>query len=179
MIRRDDLIEIGVYNKPHGINGEISASFDYDIDIISANDCFISNINGIFVPFFAENIRAKSSSTVLLKIDGMDDENSVKLLVNKKIYALKSSFKESCENAYDEDSDELPLDFFIGFTINNDDNATLGVITDVDCSTENYLFIVNHNESDVFIPAADDLITDIDIENKTITMNLPEGILNL
>ena len=24
MITRDELIEIGVYNKPHGVNGEIS-----------------------------------------------------------------------------------------------------------------------------------------------------------
>lgn len=177
MILREDIIEIGVYNKPHGINGEISASFDYDIDIIKDIECFISNINGIFVPFFAENIRAKSKDSVLLKIEGLDNENSVKLLVNNTIYALKSTFKTSQETT--EDTDELPLDYFIGFTIIEEKDGIIGEIIDVDYSTENLLFIVNHKNEQVFIPATDDFIIDIDLENKSLTMNLPLGILDI
>lgn len=178
MICREDLIEIGVYNKPHGINGEISATFDYDIDVISSYNCFISDVNGIFVPFFAENIRPKSNETVLLKIEGMDDEKSVKLLVNRKIYAMKSSFKEA-RDSFDENSDEISIDYFIGFNIHNDENEFIGKIIDVDCSTENYLFVVEHEDSDILIPATDDFITDIDFEQKILTMNLPKGILDI
>lgn len=178
MIFREDLIEIGVYNKPHGINGEISATFDYDIDIISSYNCFISEINGIFVPFFAENIRPKSNETLLLKIEGINDDKSVKLLVNHKIYAMKSSFKDA-RNAFDENSDEISIDYFIGFKINNNEKDVIGKIIDVDCSTENYLFVVECKDSNILIPATDDFIIDIDFDKKILTMCLPEGILDI
>ncbi len=177
MIRREDIIEIGVYNKPHGINGEISATFDYDIDIIKDINCFITDINGIYVPFFAENLRTKSNSTVLLKIEGLDDEVSVKKLVNNKIYTLKSSFQHSHEVS--DETEELPLDYFIGFTISEEKEGIIGNILDVDCSTENFLFIVNNHDKQVFIPATDDFIVDIDLDCKTITMCLPMGILEI
>ena len=175
MITRDEIIEIGSFNKPHGFNGEISATFDYDIDVISDIECFITDVNGIFVPFFAETIRAKNNSTALIKLDGIDDDKGVKFLVNHTIYAQKASFKPA-QIDVDADSDELPLDFFIGFTINTTDGTSIGEITDVDCATENYLFIVNKN---VFVPATDDFITDIDFENKILEMDLPEGIFDL
>lgn len=178
MIKREDLIEIGVYNKPHGINGEISATFDYDLGTISDVDCFISEINGIFVPFFAENKRAKNDSTALLKIEGLDDEESVKKLVNHVIYTIKSNCNFSQELS--ENNDELPLDYFIGFSIiENESKQKLGKIVDVDCSTENYLFIIEYKENKVFIPATDDFITDIDLDKKILIMSLPIGILEI
>ena len=41
MIRRDELIQIGQFNKPHGIEGEITASVNYDFDDLSAFSCLI------------------------------------------------------------------------------------------------------------------------------------------
>ena len=32
MITRDELVEIGIFNKPHGVEGEISATFDCDAE---------------------------------------------------------------------------------------------------------------------------------------------------
>lgn len=180
MINRDDIIEVGSYNKPHGINGEISATFNYDLDVIAEQECFISEINGIFVPFFADGKRQKGNSTLLLKINGFDNEDSVKLLVNKKIYVRKDRFS-SLADLLVEDEDELPLDYFIGFTLLNedDDDSEVGTIIDVDTATENYLFIVETENGEVMIPANEDFIMDIDIEDKTITMSLPEGLFDI
>lgn len=180
MITREELIEIGIYNKPHGIGGEISATFDYDSNLIADLNCLISNINGIYVPFFIDDMRAKNNSTVLLKIDGIDNEKDAKLLVNKKIYAQKSLFKELCDEIqYDENSEELPLDYFIGFTLKNDDGEIIGTITDVDCTTENYLFIIEQGENNLLIPAADDLIMEMDIKERILIMSIPEGLLHI
>ena len=177
MIRREELIEIGNYNKTHGINGEISATFDYDINIIKELDCFISEINGIYVPFFTENIRQKTNNTLLMKISDLNDDESVKKLVNHTIYAHKKHFIIPAE--IDDDSDEIPLDFFIGFIIENTMKERIGKIIDVDCSTENYLFEVDYINSSVLIPANDDFIINIDFENEILTMSLPEGLLEI
>ena len=55
----------------------------------------------------------------------------------------------------------------------------LGEVTDVDTSTVNTLFIIDHNGEELLIPAQEEFITDIDHEHRVITVSLPEGLLNL
>lgn len=57
MITADQLIEIGRYNKAHGINGEISATFDCDTMAVGELSALVSPMDGIFVPFFVNGIR--------------------------------------------------------------------------------------------------------------------------
>ncbi len=68
MITRDELIEIGTFNKPHGVDGEISATFDCDCDTANEFSCFVCEIDGIYVPFFADSLRGKGTMTLLLKL---------------------------------------------------------------------------------------------------------------
>ncbi len=170
MITADQLIEIGRYNKAHGINGEISATFDCDTMAVGELSALVSPMDGIFVPFFVNGIRPKNNDTLLLKIDGISNETQAKRLVNCHIYALAEEMPEQ---------DEVYCDFFIGFTITDTDGNTIGTITDVDDSTENALFVVENEGKTVYIPISEDFITEIDEQGKTIEMDLPEGILDL
>ena len=54
MIKRDELIKIGVFNKPHGVQGELA--FTFTDDIFDRSECpyVVCEIDGIFVPFFIE-----------------------------------------------------------------------------------------------------------------------------
>ncbi|WP_407405780.1 ribosome maturation factor RimM [Sodaliphilus sp.] len=177
MILRDDILCIGRYNKPHGVNGEISASLDVDFEFLRNFSCLISEIDGIYVPFFVEYSRAKSAVSALITIDGITNEREATLLVNKDIYVRKDEY-ESISS--DEDCDEMPIDYFIGFTLYSQEGARVGEIIDVDDATENVLFIVETPEGDeVDIPAADELVTDIDMDGESITMSLPEGLLDI
>ena len=63
MITADQLIEIGRYNKAHGINGEISATFDCDTMAVGELSALVSPMDGIFVPFFVNGIRPKNNET--------------------------------------------------------------------------------------------------------------------
>lgn len=50
MIKREDVYKIGVFNKPHGIHGELSFTFTDDIfDRVEA-EYLICLLDGIFVP---------------------------------------------------------------------------------------------------------------------------------
>ena len=94
MITADQLIEIGRYNKAHGINGEISATFDCDTMAVGELSALVSPMDGIFVPFFVNGIRPKNNDTLLLKIDGISNETQAKRLVNCPIYALAEEMPE-------------------------------------------------------------------------------------
>lgn len=175
MITRNEIIEIGTFNKSHGVEGEISATFDCDVEAAGMFRCLICDMDGIFVPFFPEYTREKSSTSVIVKIDGIDSAESVRILVNKRIYVLKSEYSKFSE---EEDYDDYPVDFFIGFTV-EDETGLIGTITAVEDSTDNVLFIVSNGTSRVYVPAVDDFIEDINIEKKTITMSLPEGLVDM
>ena len=51
MITSDQLTEIGRLGKPHGINGEINAYLDVDVDT-DVMHRIVLLIDGIYVPFF-------------------------------------------------------------------------------------------------------------------------------
>ena len=79
------------------------------------------------------------------------------------------------------DIDGILVPFFIeaivGFDIIDASTArTIGKIAAVDDSTINILFEL---EDGKLIPASEELITDVDKHQKTITIDLPQGILEL
>ena len=55
----------------------------------------------------------------------------------------------------------------------------IGKVIDVDDSTINTLFIIEHDGNELLIPAQEDLIVDLNRETKTITMDLPNGLLTI
>ena len=176
MIVRDELILIGHYNKPHGVAGEISATVDVDARVLQALSCLVSDVDGIYVPFFVNACRPKSSETVLLTIDGINNEREAARLVNHDIYALKREFRRESEDA---DADGYPLDFFIGYELRDVDGTSLGQIIDVDEQTENAIFIIDHNGAELMVPATDDLIVEFDLDKKLMVMDVPDGLLDL
>ncbi|MDE6652087.1 MAG: ribosome maturation factor RimM [Paramuribaculum sp.] len=172
MIKLSDITEIGVFLKPHGIKGEIAAELDIESDEVSSLTCIICNMEGIFVPFFIDSVRSKGNDTVLLTLDGISDEKQASTFTGKKIYA------KADEVSFSEEDDGLYVTDMSGYTIFSPDGNEIGLIESVDSSTANILFIVKTPDKDtIFIPAAEEFIQSLDIERKTIVMDLPEGLI--
>ena len=176
MITREELIAIGHYNKPHGLAGELSATLDVDADVLSSLSCLVSEVDGIFVPFFVNACRAKSAETVLITIDGISSEHEAAILVNHDIYALKREYSAASDNA---DADGYPLDYFIGYQLRDNDGTPVGIITDVDEQTENAIFIITRGDTEFMVPANDDLIVEFDTDKREMVMDLPQGLIDL
>ncbi len=173
MITRDEIIAIGKFNKTHGINGEISATINAPVSILRNCSCLVCDIDGIFVPFFIKEFRSRSQETFLLTIDDINNEQDAAMLVNKDIYVKRNDYGETLE-----DEDEVPLDYFIGFTAIVNGNA--GTIVEINDSTANVLFVIETaDEKSILIPAVEDFITDFDLVNKKINMEVPDELLDL
>lgn len=174
MIDRDRLISIGEILKPHGINGEVSATIDSDADAERLN-CIFMSVDGLFVPFFVEGVRRRGAEGVLLTIDGIDNEVKAKSLSRKEIYILDD---DSAAPARD-DSDGFYAEDLIGFEIMLEDGERVGEITAVDDITANVLFVVERPDgSESLIPVAEEFILSLDPETRKLTMKLPDGLLN-
>lgn len=178
MIKSQQLTCIGTLLKPHGIKGEIVAELDFEIDL-STLRCVVLDIDGIYVPFFLGAIRRRSVNSSLISIDGIADERQAKYLCGKDLFALT---EELPSEVADEIEDGFYLSDLIGYKLIDQKLGMIGEIHDFDDSTENYLLLVSplsNNEATVYIPFAEEFITNINDETNEIEMNLPEGLVEL
>lgn len=173
MITEKELIKIGTIAKPHGIKGEMTASLDYDIDLAELQ-CIVVPVEGIFVPFFINGVRPKSTDNVILSIDGINDETEAKELCGNPYYALLSDV--DIDNGIDEEGGYVSD--FVGYDLFDGEDNFIGRITDFDDSTDNVLFHVTSADGKVIlIPVAAELFEQIDSENHRVVMTLPEGLI--
>lgn len=172
MIKREEVYKIGIFNKPHGIHGELQFTFSDDIfDRVEA-EYIICLLDGILVPFFIEEYRFRSDTTALMKLEGIDTAERARMFTNVEVYFPIKHAKQVAP-------DELTWNYFVGFRMEEIHHGHLGEVTDVDDSTLNTLFIVDRQGEELLIPAQEDFIVDIDQQHKVITVDLPQGLLNL
>ncbi len=176
MILRTEITEAGVFNKPHGIKGEISATLDFDIDLAHVK-CIVMEVDGIFVPFFISSVRPKTSETCLITIDGIDSEQKARALTGKPFYVLDSDIPED-DDADDEEG--FYVADLVGYTLVDSEAGTVGEITDYNDATSNLLLIVTTPDGgEVYVPVADEYIDEIDPDTNIIYTTLPSGIIDL
>ncbi|MDD3038393.1 ribosome maturation factor RimM [Bacteroides sp.] len=172
MIKKEEVYKIGIFNKPHGIHGELQFTFTDDIFDRADCDYLICLLDGIFVPFFIEEYRFRSDSTALVKLEGVDTAERARIFTNIDVYF-------PVEYVGEVEAGELSWDFFVGFRMEDVHHGLLGEVVEVDTTTVNTLFVVEQEGEEFLVPAQEEFILGIDQEQKLITVELPEGLLNL
>jgi 16S rRNA processing protein RimM len=169
MIKEEEVYKIGKLGKTHGVKGEISFLFDDDVfDRVDA-DYLVLMIDGILVPFFMEEYRFRSDTTAIVKFCDIDTQERVRELTGCDVWFPRA--------LADSDDNTITWAAIVGFDIiDANSGKPVGRIASVDDTTLNILFCL---EDGRLIPASEDLITGIDKENRTITINIPEGLLDL
>ena len=168
MIKEEEVYQIGRLGKTHGVRGEVSFLFDDDVFDRTDADYLILRVDGILVPFFIEEYRFKSDANAIMKFEGLDTQERARELTGSDVYFPRSLA---------EGDDSISWSVLVGFDIlEAQSGKTIGRITSIDDSTLNILFCLDDGR---LIPASDDLITAIDQQARTITMHIPEGLLEL
>lgn len=172
MIPISSVFPIGQVIKPHGVHGEMSFSFTSDVFDRVHVPYFIVEMDGILVPFFLKQYRLRSNTTGLLTLDGIDTDEQAREFAGLTVY-LPKTYLDKVEDT------EIELDYFAGFTLVDAEKGVLGVISEVDQTTENVLFVVRTEQSERLIPASEEYIEKIDHQNKLMYVTLPEGLLDI
>ncbi len=151
--------EIGKIVNTFGIKGEVKI-FPYVDYFLNLKNFYIDNTK-----FEIEKIR-NQKNVVIAKIKGIDDINEVENLKGKSIYI------------YDEDLPDLPKGTFyikdlIGLDVVTDDGKQLGKIKDVFNTGANDIYDVDG----ILLPATDEVVKKIDIENHKVIVHLIEGLI--
>ena len=138
-----------MFNKPHGIGGELQFTFTDDIfDRVEA-EYVVCPMDGILVPFFIEAYRFRSDTTALMKLEGVDTQEQARQFINTPVYF-------PVKHAEEGEPGELSWDFFVGFRLEDTVHGHLGEVTDVDTSTPNTLFVIDRGGNELLVPAREE-----------------------
>lgn len=168
----DGCYRIGRLGKPHGVKGEISFQVDDDVFDRLDSDFVILDVDGLPVPFFFEEYRFKSDDMVLAKFEGVDTEEAARRLTGCGVYFPRE--------AADTD-DQVSNAEIVGYSvIDAVSHETVGTIHRVDASTENVLLEVTTADGRlVLLPINEHLLDDVDKETRSVSLRIPEGLLDL
>lgn len=177
MITENQLIEIGYITKLHGLKGEMQATItDPVFDDVKRCPYLVVCLDGIYVPFFLTDYRFRSATSILFSFDGIDTQAKAAPFCGQTLYFDRRCFTRREEEQYDADVEEEQG--YIGYQIIDRVLGTIGPVTGIDDQTANVLFLVEYQGSEIMIPAADDLVLEIDDSARTILMDLPQGLIN-
>mgnify|MGYP002624565277 CR=1 FL=1 len=173
MILEEDVYKIGYLGKTHGLHGELTFHFTDDIFDICDSDYILLRIDGIIVPFFFDSYRFSSDSCAIVKFMDIDDIDHAQRLVGCDVLFERRHRREV-------DDSDLPLSYLIGFDVLDSSGTPIGKIIDIDTQTDNNLLLVESSSGRIhYLPIHDDLILSIDDDTKSMTMDVPLGLLEI
>lgn len=173
MIRKDDIVKIGYFAKPHGVKGEIALVTTFDLFDTQEDPFILCELDGIYVPFFVEEYRYKSDTVILVKIENLHSEEDIRPFTNKEVFCPKEWIDNSELDA------GITWDNFIGYKVYDTNRGYLGEISDVDDSTLNVLFEVSNGEKSLLLPAVEEFMVELKHDEKSILMTVPDGLFEL
>jgi 16S rRNA processing protein RimM len=165
-------ILLGIITKVHGHEGTVNIRLERNIsESIPEMESVFIETDGRPVPFFIEYAEQSDLSTLRLRFEDYNSAEKVREFVGCKIYMTGSS------PALNPVTNPLDL---INYRIRSEDNTTVGVIKEIiENPTQPLLNILTPTGRYFLLPLHDDLIKEIDTENKVIYMVMPEGITDI
>ncbi len=161
---------IGKIKDAHGLRGDVFIIFfskDYSwSDLV--DELYIEE-----TPYEVLKM-AQHKDGLKTQLKGVTDRNQSEALIGKQVYLPADFF-------FTQDKDEgLFLAEIENFKVIDQTVGEIGSITGFSSNTAQDILVVTSASGKIFeIPFVDAFILEIDHENKTIQMNLPEGLLDL
>ena len=172
-MKLNDFYYLGKITKKFSFRGEVIIFLDTDSPEFYYNiQKIFVNLNNVLTPFDLSSVIPNKSNRIRVKINGINTENDTKKLINKEIYLPIESLPKTDENSF-------YYHEIIGYTVLDQDSKKVGNITGVNDQSPQHLFQINASGKKILIPINDNLIIKVDKKNKTMRVELPDGILDL
>jgi 16S rRNA processing protein RimM len=169
-----DRIALGIIRKAHGVRGEASVEAWSDsperftevsaVTLVSPDE---SSTRDTAI----ESVRIHAGRA-LVKFAGIESPEEVQLLQNWTVEVPSSEARKL-------DEDEYFLHDLVGLTLIDSDGVTRGNVIGIEETGGGVLLVVEGPRGKFDVPFAVDICTKVDLDAKTIAVNLPHGLEDL
>ena len=167
------MVVIGKIQATQGIRGQLRViPFAGDASSISKLESVtLKSPTGVMEEFPVVSAKAHGKR-VILTLKPFDNINQVLHLVGREIYADRGTLPEL-------PSDEYYWSDLLGLQGVTEEGEALGELVDIIETGSNDVYVVKLNGREVLIPALEDVVLAVDLAAKSMTVSLPEGLLDL
>lgn len=169
---KDESFYIGYITKTKGLKGELQLFFEFEEYEELDFDVLFLEVNGKMVPFFVSSYKLYENKTGLFYFDDVDHIDKASPLVKKKAYLPLSQKPER-------DLNEFYYTDLKGFIAIDETLGELGEIIEVNEYPQQFVATVNYQNKEILFPLNEDFIVEIDDEENILTLDLPEGLLDV
>jgi 16S rRNA processing protein RimM len=165
---------LGRVLRPHGVRGEIRIEVltDYPERIVRGTTVYIGREPDdarSAVEFTIQNARTHQKY-LILQLDGVPDREAADLLREQYVMV-------AFEDAVPLGEDEFYLFQAIGLAVYTDTGERLGDVVDVLETGANDVYVVQGPHGEILLPAVDEVILDVDLDTRKMTVRLMDGLL--
>jgi len=165
-----EYLSIGQIINTHGLRGAVKV-YPLTDDISrfeKLKEVYVEENDGL-VKYKVESVKFLSS-TVSVKLKGVDSEEAANKLRGSYIKVDRKS------------AVKLPKDTYficdlIDLEVYDEKGLLLGTVKDVLQTGSNDVYVIQSSGKDILIPALKDIVKKIDLENKKILVEMPEGLI--
>ena len=168
-----DLLEVGKIVNTHGLHGEVKVVPWTDYPEV------FEDIETVYIKKKSEYERLDiagikyQKNNLIIRFAQLKDINEAEKYKNKVLYAERESLGELPEGVY-------YIADLIGLDVVKEDGEKVGVIADVFNTGSNDIYEVKREgQKNLLLPVIDDVVLNIDIENKRVTVRMMEGLEDL
>lgn len=166
-IARKDFTAAGTIDKTHGTKGEMRITLTSDKPI---KEWAFLEIQGKPVPFYVQSVQETYDDGAILKLADLNTVEEASRYVGKTLLLPIGKRKKS--DLYVEDD-------FTGFALIDQKLGAIGKVEAIEEFPNQLLIRTIYKGTEVYIPAVEAFIEEIDETTKTIHLNLPEGLLDI
>lgn len=173
MLANTEFVKIGFIRKAHGVYGHVKLIVEdaYIDDLTEAEFVFL-NREACFIPYRIEELT--ENNDLILKLDFFNTPEEIKALTDPSIYLPKNVLRHGLASIEKREK-ALSLN---GYQLYNAEDQLMGLIRRIEEYPQQMMIVFQApDDREILAPLHDQLILDIDPENKKIRMDLPDGLL--
>jgi len=171
-MKTEDCFRIGSVIKTRGLKGELQAFIDYDEPEKLDFDALFLEVGGKLVPYFVESFKMPQKNTAFIYLEDVDHIDKASPLAKKDIY-LPNKLKPKKKKG------EFGLKDLLNFIAVDINEGELGEIIELQELPQQLIATVHYKGKEVLFPLNEAVIKGIDVVKGIVTVDLPEGLLDI
>ncbi len=169
-----DVLAVGEIGRPHGIKGEVKI-YPYSGSPDSLKlyvKLIVRSPDGSVAKTYKLSSSRSQKQVAVVKLEGIDSRNAAELLTGSEVLVERQEMPELAE-------DEFYWHDLEGMAVFTLSGRRVGTVVKLLATGAHDILVIADRGREYLIPAVDEFVRAIDLESGTITVDPPEGLLEM
>jgi 16S rRNA processing protein RimM len=169
----EDCFFLGTVVGKYSFKGEVLIKLDTDQPGLYENiaSLFIETQTGL-APYFVVKSGLHKSNLLRVTFEDVTDEAGADALLKKKVFLPLDMLPKLTGN-------QFYFHEIIGFAVIDKQHGDIGKVTGINDIAAQALLEIEHKTSQVLLPIVDEIVLEVDRNNKQLHVQIPEGLLDI